>query len=158
MCRQVVSDNERLPNQSFTFSVLLIYPINTSTRKGYKTANDTPCVDTKGDQYISCMENETFSFDDIFPFGGKHFQATPFYPDNTHGLVQLVTINSGVLSTSSAKTLNIKMNPNMSYFIVVTDPKLQFISNNPKIVPRTVLKFSRNAGFVNLFMEVIIKK
>ena len=140
-----------------SFSVLLIYPINTSTRKGYKTANDTPCVDTKGDQYISCMENETFSFDDIFPFGGKHFQATPFYPDNTHGLVQLVTINSGVLSTSSAKTLNIKMNPNMSYFIVVTDPKLQFISNNPKIVPRTVLKFSRNAGFVNLFMEVIIK-
>ena len=136
----------------------MIYPINTSTRKGYKTANDTPCVDTKGDQYISCMENETFSFDDIFPFGGKHFQATPFYPDNTHGLVQLVTINSGVLSTSSAKALNIKMNPNMSYFIVVTDPKLQFISSNPKIIPRTVLKFSRNAGFVNLFMEVIIKK
>ena len=150
-------DNERLPNQLFTFSVLLIYPINTSTRKGYKTANDTPCVDTKGDQYISCMENEAFSSDDIFPFGGKHFRATPFYPDNTHGLVQLVTINSGVLSTSSAKTLNIKMNPNMSYFIVVTDPKLQFISNNPKIVPRTVLKFSRNAGFVNLFMEVIMK-
>ena len=136
----------------------MIYPINTSTRKGYKTANDSPCVDTKGDQYISCMENETFSFDDIFPFGGKHFQATPFYPDNTHGLVQLVTINSGVLSTSSAKALNIKMNPNMSYFIVVTDPKLQFISSNPKIIPRTVLKFSRNAGFVNLFMEVIIKK
>ena len=144
--------------KSFTFSVLLIYPINTSTRKGYKTANDTPCDDTKGDHYINCLDNETFSFDDIFPFGGKHFRATPFYPDNTHGLVQLVTINPGVLSTSSAKALNIKMNPNMSYFVVVTDPKLQFISSNPKIIPRTVLKFSRNAGFVNLFMEVIIKK
>ena len=141
--------------KSFTFSVLLIYPINTYTRKGFKTANDTPCVDTKGDHYISCIENEAFSSDDIFPFGGKHFRATPFYPDNTHGLVQLVTINPGVLSTSSAKALNIKMNPNMSYFIVVTDPALQFISSNPKIIPRTVLKFSRNAGYVDLFMEVI---
>ena len=121
---------------------------------GFKTANDTPCINAKGDHYISCIEEEAYSSDDIFPSGRTHFKVTAFHPDNTHGLVQLVKINTGAIGTSSANALTLIMNPNISYFVVMTDPKLQFISSNPEIVSRTVLKFTKNAGAVSLFLKV----
>ena len=135
--------------------MITIYPINPVTKLGYKTAEDTPCTNTIVDNYIKCMENESYSVEDIFPFNKtKHFKVKPYYAANIKGIVYSVTIDSGVMRTSVTRTLNIKMNPNISYFIVMTDPKLQFISTNPKVIPRTVLKFEKNSGTVTLYLQV----
>ena len=84
-----------------------------------------------GDQYFHCMETETFSKGDIFPYGMKHLHAHPFYSDETSGLIQLVEIDSGVISTKALSTIRIRFNPNMSYTLLITDPLLQFVNSNP---------------------------
>ena len=101
------------------------------------------------------MENETFSAEDIFPFNKtKHFKVKSYYAA-TSGMVHSVTIHPGVIRTSSARTISIKLNPKISYIIVIADPKLQFIiSSNPKVIPRTVLKLQENSGTVQLYLQV----
>ena len=102
------------------------------------------------------MENETYSAEDIFHFNKtKHFKVRSYYIGNSHGMVHSVTIDPGVILTSSARTITIKMNPNISYFIVMTDPKLQFMISNPKVVPRTVLILGENHGTIQLYLQVI---
>ena len=138
------------------FTVITIYPNNPVTNLAYKTANnETPCTGTIGDQYIKCMENETYSAEDIFPFNKGHFKVRSYYIGNSHGMVHSVTIDPGVILTSSARTLTIKMNPNISYVIVMTDPKLRFMISNPKVVPRTVLILGKNSGTIQLYLQVI---
>ena len=88
--------------------------------------HDARCIDV--DDYINCMENETFSVEEVFPFNYKYFKPTPFYSDLRHGIAQSVKINPGAISTSAAQTqtMNMKLNPKLSYRIILSDPKLQF--------------------------------
>ena len=140
--------------------------MNTTTALGFKTGkmrknanivkplNDARCIDA--DDYIKCMENETFSVEEVFPFNYKDFNSTPFYADLRSGIAQSVKINPGAISTSAAQTqtLNMKLNPNMSYIIILTDPKMQFTSYNPEVIPRILLKYPENVGVVTLYLKV----
>ena len=102
------------------------------------------------------MENETYSAEDIFPFNkSRYFKVKSYYAGNSNGMVHSVTIDPGIILTSSLRTLSLMMNPNISYMIIMTDPKLQFISSNPKAVPRTVLKLPQNSGTIQLYLQVI---
>ena len=109
-----------------------------------------------GDQYFHCMETETFSKGDIFPYGMKHLNAHLFYSGDTNGLIQSVKIDSGVISTRAMSTMKIQFNPNMSYNIFITDPLLQFANSNPSTVPRTILRMTKNSGEVSLFLKANI--
>ena len=139
--------------------------MNTTTALGFKTGkfrknanivkplNDARCIDAN--DYIKCMENETFSVAEVFPFKYKDFNSTPFYADLRSGIAQSVKIKPGAISTSAAQTqtLNMKLNPNMSYIIILTDPKMQFSSYNPEVIPRIVLTYPENVGVVTLYLK-----
>ena len=114
--------------------------------------NDARCIDA--DDYIKCIEDEAFSVEEVFPFKYKLFNATPFYSDLRNGIAQSVKINPGAISTSAAQTINMKLNPNMSYIIMLTDPKMQFTSYNPEVIPRIVLTYAENVGIVSLYLKV----
>ena len=67
-------------------------------------------------------------------------------------------IEMGVISKSSQLTLNIKMNPNNNYYVLITDSKLQSTSNNLDLVPRTAIILEKNAGTANIVLKEIIIK
>ena len=61
--------------------------------------------------------------------------------------------NLAMISTSVLSTLHITMNPNMNYYLVITDSKLQATSNNLDLVPRTVIILEKNAGIANFVLK-----
>ena len=66
--------------------------------------------------------------------------------------------NLAMISTSVLSTLHIMMNPNMNYYLVITDSKLQATSNNLDLVPRTAIILEKNAGTANIVLKEIIIK
>ena len=108
-----------------------------------------------GNPYIHCIEEEAYSQDDVF-IERRNFKVISFFNDNFSGLIHSTIINSGVISTKAGTTINIQLNPNLSYIILITDPKLHFLFSNPDTIPRTFLRFETNAGGVSLYFKVNI--
>ena len=123
---------------------------------GFKIGSGKECKETNGKQFIECMENRAFSIDDIFPFEKSSFNTIPYYADDTIGLVHSVKIDSGVISKNQASTLAIKLSQNISYFLVLADPKLQSTSNSLELVPRTIIILKENAGLVTFILKEIM--
>ena len=117
--------------------------------------NETDCIHKIGEQFIQCLEERSFSTDDIFPVGRRGpWNASHFYADDIRGLVQSVNIDTGVISKSVAGTLSMEINSNLSYFIRITDPKLQFTTTNIDTVPRTEITLENKAVVVNFVLKV----
>ena len=129
--------------------------MNPVTRLGFKMGNETECIHKIGEHFIQCLEERSFSTDDIFPVGRRGpWNASYFYADDICGLVQSVNIDTGVISKSIAGTLSMEMNSNISYFIRITDPKLQFTTTNIDTVPRTEITLENKAVVVNFLLKV----
>ena len=125
---------------------------------GYKNGSPTDCNDTNGEDMIQCLEKVAYSIDDIFPFNRRFLKVKHLYVNDRLGLAVSVKIKMGVISKSSQLTLNIKMNPNNNYYVLITDSKLQSTSNNLDLVPRTAIILEKNAGTANIVLKEIIIK
>ena len=137
----------------FYCTAIAIFPVNPDTNLGYKIGNEAECIDKIGEEFIQCLEERSFSTDDIFPVERRQWNATYFYTDEYRGLVQSVKIDTGVITKSIARTLSMEMNPNISYYVTITDPKLQFTSSNLDVVPRSVITLKNKAVVANFIMK-----
>ena len=125
---------------------------------GYKNGSSTDCNNTNGEDMVQCLEKVAYSIDDIFPFNRRFLKVKHLYVSDRLGLAVSVKIEMGVISKSSQLTLNIKMNPNNNYYVLITDSKLQSTSNNLDLVPRTAIILEKNAGTANIVLKEIIIK
>ena len=145
----------RISILNVVFTAIAIFPVNPVTRLGFKMGNETECIHKIGEQFIQCLEERSFSTDDIFPVERRRqWNASHFYADDIRGLVQSVNIDTGVISKSVAGTLSMEINSNLSYFIRITDPKLQFTTTNIDTVPRTEIPLENKAVVVNFLLKV----
>ena len=62
-------------------------------------------------------------------------------------------METGAILKNVVLSLGIKMNPNLSYFLVLTDQKLHATSNNIDVVPRTVMTLNPNGGIANIVFK-----
>ena len=106
-----------------------------------------------GKLFISCIEDRAFTAKDIFPFERTYLEMNPYFIGHGNGLVQSVKIETGVISKNVVSSLGIKINPNISYFLVLTDQKLHATSNNIDVVPRTVITLKPNGGIANIVFK-----
>ena len=140
----------------FSFEAITILPANPINGLGFKRANYTNCTKTNGEKLIQCVEENTFTGKETFIGQLKHFDVQLFYVnDEFHGLGQSVKIKYGVIKKSLARTIFLKMNPNITYEIAITDPKLQFSSYTPDSIPTSLITLKKNAGFAVLFLKEI---
>ena len=145
-----------LSHHPTTFTALSVFPTNLNTNTGFKIGSAEDCKDMDGELFINCMENRTFSANDIFPFERTNMEMKPYFFDgSTLGMVQSVKIEIGAISKNVVSSLGIKMNPNMSYFLVLTDQNLHATSNNIDVVPRTVMTL-KNGGIANIVFKATI--
>ena len=122
---------------------------------GFKNGNGQTCTNKNGVELIQCMEEKTFSVNETFPLEQTDLEIQLYYVDNHHlGLGQSVRIKPGKISKRVTETISIIMNPNMSYYVQIMDPKLKFTSFNPDSVPRVIMSLKENAGIANFFLKV----
>ena len=139
-----------------TITALSVFPTNLNTNTGFKIGSAEDCKDMDGELFINCIEDRVFSAKDIFPFERTNLEMKPYFFDgSTLGMVQSVKIEIGAISKNVVSSLGIKMNPNMSYFLVLTDQKLHATSNNIDVVPRTVMTL-KNGGIANIVFKATI--
>ena len=135
------------------FSALSVFPTNLITKTGFKIGSAEDCKEMDGKMFISCIEDRAFSAEDIFPFERTYLEMNPYFIGHGNGLVQSVKIETGVISKNVVSSLGIKMDPNLSYFLVLTDQKLHATSNNIDVVPRTVITLKPNGGIANIVFK-----
>ena len=69
------------------------------------------------------------------------------------GLVYFLELENGMLTHSTLTSNNMYLNPNISYHLVIMDPKIWIYSDIHDIIPRAKIKISRNV-YVNIYLKV----
>ena len=151
----------------FCVAVITILPINAPETGhfafGWKS-NDglKKCIGMVfGDQFIKCVEDNTYSASDtntstVCPSCNSSDVATlsMFYQADFFGIVQSLKIKRGVISHNESDTLFVSLNKNVSYNLIITDPKMQLFMANPEAIPRTYLYLEASAGIVFVYLKV----
>ena len=102
-----------------------------------------------------CMEDNAYSFNDIVLDTNLQGNVTPALG---HGLFQLLTLLPGEVQFKRRESLMISLNNSLLYWVSFTDPDYNFITLNPKTVPRTMYRLGRNAGIVYIYLEVVLHR
>ena len=108
-----------------------------------------------GEKYIQCMEEISYSEDDIFV--DDTLRASTIYAGWTEGLVQSLDLDIGNITNNFHTTMEISLNTNLSYQLLIMDPKIQIFSDIPNIYPVTRLSLPKQYdGALQLYMKVCL--
>ena len=125
------------------------------SRNGWKIDDGKACTNKTGDHFIQCIAEHAYSTDDIIlNSNGSFFKSSPVYVDNWNGILQSIQIVEGAMMRSDPVPFTIVLNPNISYFIFITDQKFLSFTEKPGKISRTVVTLKPMAGHVRLFLEV----
>ena len=115
-----------------------------------------------GEQFIKCVEDNTYSSSDtntsaVCPSCNSSDVATLslFYQADFYGIVQSLKMKRGVISLNESDTVFVLLNKNVSYSLIISDPKMQLWMANPHAIPRTYLYLEASAGMVFVYLKVI---
>ena len=106
-----------------------------------------------GIKYIQCLEEMSYSENDIFAH--DIFRASTIYAGWKEGLVQSLDLDIGNITNNFYTTMEISLNTNLSYQLLIMDPKIQIFSEIPNIYPITRLSLPKQYdGALQLYLKV----
>ena len=117
--------------------------------------HDNECKLLNGIHFVKCIDEHSYSTKEIFNARGYSFIQQPFFTNVYSGLNHPLYPERGMISNRRS-TLAISFNPNLTFSVVVTDPKLEFTSTNPDTFPKSLVLLAKNSGSVNLYLKVNI--
>ena len=101
------------------------------------------------------MEEISYSKDDIFV--DDTFRASTIYAGWKEGLVQSLDLDIGNITNNFDTTMEVSLNSNLSYQILIMDPKIQIFSEIPNIYPLTRLSLPKQYdGALQLYLKVFV--
>ena len=96
---------------------------------------------------MSYSENDIFAHD--------IFRASTIYAGWKEGLVQSLDLDIGNITNNFYTTMEISLNTNLSYQLLIMDPKIQIFSEIPNIYPLTRLSLPKQYdGALQLYLKV----
>lgn len=133
--------------------------------------DDTLCKSEEtGESFVNCIKEKAYSTEDIFTSPSKEdviisslnnsFKAKYSFTDEITGPYQFLEIRSGVIANKAyTDSLQIRLDPNMSYYVLFTDPNLHFMSTSPDTIPRTLIMLQQSAGelWPHLKVQTVLK-
>ena len=152
---------------------IIIFPQNPKTGNGWKKVVDPEepiCSDKSGDDFIQCTEGKSYAVEDIIDRIGSDEQdyysppnnmsdlieVIPFVSEHWYGITQSVVMkNDTLVSDNIDSTSSVVFNERLFYTIYIMDKNLQFTSESPDVIPRTVLSWKQRMGTVILYLKVI---
>ena len=91
------------------------------------------------------------------PLNGNGLKIKPFLGDLWNGLIYSLNLDAKMITHKGGTTVTLSLNPNISYRMRITDPKLQFLSANPDTIPRSLVRIGHNAGIAVVYLKVCVK-
>ena len=73
----------------------------------------------------------------------KGLKIKPFLGDLWNGLIYSLNLDAKMITHKGGTTVTLSLNPNISYRMRITDPKLQFLSANPDTIPRSLVRIGQ---------------
>ena len=153
--------------------VISIAAVNPLSGTGWKNTN---CVKETEDKLLDCMEDNAYFVRDILISNEKHkfqpiykkekivelfaaatnqsVEIQSYYVANSNGLVHIFKAKAGVITKNVSSTLNIHLNMNMNYFLLINDPKVSIPSAMSDTVPRLINQIEEGAGIIQLNIKV----
>ena len=128
----------------------------------YAECAKSSCPGT-GSEYIQCIESCAYVKDAIVDY--------IYYPTNDttttsirtifagwqYGLSQSIDLGAGMITNSHKSTMDLTLNPNLSYQILIMDSKMQIITDQPRTFPITRLSLEHN-GIKQVYLKVLLKR
>ena len=141
-------------NNLVSYEAILLLPINPIIGRGWKYYNSSLCRKFKQDHFIECIEKGAYTTKDII-LNSNGANATPLYMSDYPGLFShSLHIYPGHITYEIFTTFKIQLNVNISYIILIMDPKIQFLTPSHMTIPRTIVSIPQDAGMVQISLEV----
>ena len=127
------------------------------------------------EKFIECIEENSYSAHDVLRFSNsilrpiykddkiyhlyashinKSIHVKPQYVDDYNGMGLFLYSDPGFISEKMDSTLQLHLVNNISYYIVIADPKLMIATARPDSAPTTMIKLKKGAGMTYLFLKV----
>ena len=113
-----------------------------------KNDYQSECSNIGGQTFYDCVEEKSYSH----PSNTSLIKVKPFFVSEWWGLGKSVEIE--VMSNNVLSTPYIDLNENISYMILITDPKLQLYTASPDVVSRSLFSIKQNPGQYHFYLEV----
>ena len=127
------------------------------------------CSDKSGEDFIQCIEAKSYAVEDIIEWIGSDEQdyyspdnmsdlieVVPFVTEPWYGIAQSVVMkNDTLVSYNIDATSSVVLNERLFYTIYIMDKNLQFTTESPDVIPRTVLSWKQQMGTVIVYLKVI---
>ena len=140
------------------YLVIMLGAENAITGGGWKTGNHLNfCED---DDFLTvkslkeCLLGKTYSFDQIIMNTWIRSFNHTFCLDNHSGLIHYIEPEKGSIKTDANNSLFLEINPNMNYFLTFKDPKFKFVTSNPSVIPKKLLKIGSYSGLIVHYLTV----
>ena len=137
-------------------AALTIFPMNPDQKgsnwKQYDK-NLALCQNLTGNPFIDCVEDKSYSISEILP-DYSACEVKHFYVSEWWGLAKSVEIEEGAISNNVLSTPFIHLNENITYMIMLTDPKLQLYTASPDVISRSLITIKQQAGQYHFYVKV----
>ena len=145
-----------------------VMPINPKSKKSFGWKFDHySCLNLTGEELANCLEEAAYTTHDIFYLTVNNTQAVlttnhtnqtitakPVFLSMRTGLPQSLQLEPGVISQDVQLSLHLAMRDNISSFVTLTDPKLQFDSINPDAVPKATIRLDQRQEILIVYLQV----
>ena len=85
-------------------------------------------------------ENKFYSKSDVFIDANVSYRIESFYISMYKGIVQSLEFEKGIIWYDFQHTVDISLNNNITYEVVIMDPKAQILSSSNSIIPRSKIR------------------
>ena len=119
--------------------VIVLYRLHPHSGGWKKEKNDALC-NSKGDQFIKCIENNSY-----YNYGhdidqSNFVSAKYFYFDRILIMGQNLEVKSGSITHRFTASLRIPVDDSLSYFIYILDPKIHFPTYDPTMINGIIIE------------------
>ena len=129
---------------------------NIDWRTGWRSECMKPECQRTGSEYIQWLE---LVIDSIYlPTDDNNSTSIrTIFAGWQYGLAQSIDLGNGMITNSHKSTMDLKLNHNLTYQILIMDPKMQIISDQPRTFPITRLSLEHN-GVKQVYLKVLLKR
>ena len=125
--------------------VIVVYRLHPHSGGWKKEKNDALC-NSKGDQFIKCIENNSY-----YNYGhdidqSKFVSAKYFYFDNILVMGQNLEVRRGAITHIATASLRIPLNDSLGYIIYIIDSRMNFLTFDSDLIPGIVLEREDKPG------------
>lgn len=103
-----------------------------------------------GENFLRCIEESAYSTEDIIPPNdcSQNLKVENFFMMSHSGLVKSIE------DFSPEEMTQLPLNGNLTYNIYLSDPRLPFITTNPRVIPRSMMSLKQREGVVMQYFTV----